>query len=144
MALSATIWGPHYWFVFFTIALNYPLNPNKVTKKKYYDFIQNIPLFIPDEKMGNQFSNLLDKYPVSSYLDSRESFVKWIHFIHNRVNEELNKQEVDYYKSIDDYYEHYKKVDLSPLEQFKERKIINTLVVFSIIVFLIWYLYTKL
>ena len=106
--------------------------------------IQNIPLFIPDEKMGNQFSNLLDKYPVSSYLDSRESFVKWIHFIHNRVNEELNKQEVDYYKSIDDYYEHYKKVDLSPLEQFKERKIINTLVVFSIIVFLICYLYTKL
>ena len=33
MALSASIWGPHYWFVLFTIALNYPLTPNKVTKK---------------------------------------------------------------------------------------------------------------
>ena len=144
MALSASIWGPHYWFVLFTIALNYPLTPNKVTKKKYYDFIQNVPLFIPDEKMGNQFSNLLDKYPVSSYLDSRETFVKWVHFIHNRVNEDLNKQEVDYYKSLDDYYEHYKKVDMSPLEQLKERRMINTLVVFSVIMILIWYLYTKL
>ena len=25
MALSATIWGPNYWFVLFTIALNYSL-----------------------------------------------------------------------------------------------------------------------
>ena len=38
MALSATIWGPHYWFVLFTIALNYPVTPTNVTKKKYYDF----------------------------------------------------------------------------------------------------------
>tara|TARA_B100001057_G_C22456098_1_gene796964 strand:- start:207 stop:641 length:435 start_codon:yes stop_codon:yes gene_type:complete len=144
MALSATIWGPHYWFVLFTIALNYPLNPNKVSKKKYYDFVQNIPMFIPDEKIANDFSLLLDKFPVSSYLDSRESFVKWMHFIHNRVNENLNKPDQDYYKCIDDYYAHYKKVDLSPLEQLKERRIINTLVVFSIIAILIWYLYTKL
>ena len=90
------------------------------------------------------FHYLLDQYPVSSYLDTREAFVKWMHFIHNRVNEDLNKAEVDYFKSIDDYYEHYKKVDLSPLQQLKERKMINTLVVFSIIIIFIWYLYTKL
>ena len=60
------------------------------------------------------------------------------------VNENLNKPDQDYYKCIDDYYAHYKKVDLSPLEQLKERRTINTLVVFSIIAILIWYLYTKL
>ena len=27
------IWGPYYWFVFHTITLNYPLNPNIVCKK---------------------------------------------------------------------------------------------------------------
>ena len=144
MALSATIWGPHYWFVLFTIALNYPVTPTNVTKKKYYDFIHNIPLFIPDEKIGNKFSNLLDKFPVSSYLDSRDSFVKWMHFIHNQVNLALDKPEQDYFKSIDDYYEHYKKVDLTPLEQLKERKMINTLVMYGVIGLCIWYLYTKL
>ena len=28
------IWGPHYWFVLYTIALSYPLNVNESTKKK--------------------------------------------------------------------------------------------------------------
>ena len=42
-----TIWGPHYWFFLHTISHTYPLYPNEVTKKKYYDLIQNMPLFIP-------------------------------------------------------------------------------------------------
>ena len=46
MALDPDVWGPHYWFVLMTIALCYPLNPNDVTKKKYYDLIHNIPLLL--------------------------------------------------------------------------------------------------
>ena len=49
MILDPKIWGPHYWFVLHTIALQYPLHPTKIIKKKYYDFIQNLPLFIPIE-----------------------------------------------------------------------------------------------
>ena len=48
MTLDSKVWGPHYWFVLQSMGLTYPLNPNAVTKKKYYDFIQNIPLFLPD------------------------------------------------------------------------------------------------
>ena len=48
MVLNPEIWGPHYWFFIYTLALSYPLNPNDTTKKKYYDFIQNLPIFIPD------------------------------------------------------------------------------------------------
>ena len=91
MALDPDVWGPYYWFVLMTIALCYPLNPNDVTKKKYYDFIHNIPLLIPVEKLGNNFSNLIDQYPVTPYLDSRDSFIKWTHFIHNKVNQSLDK-----------------------------------------------------
>ena len=64
--LNPEIWGPHYWFVLYTIALSYPLNINDTTKKKYYDFIQNLPLFLPISNIGNTFSVFLDKYPVSS------------------------------------------------------------------------------
>ena len=67
------IWSTHYWFVLHTIGLNYPLNPNNVCKKKYYNFIQTIPLLIPNENISNIFTNLLDKFPVTPYLDSRES-----------------------------------------------------------------------
>ena len=47
--LDPEIWGPHFWFFINTLALNYPNNPNDVTIKKYYEFIQNLPLFIPVE-----------------------------------------------------------------------------------------------
>lgn len=84
-------WGPKYWYVLHMMAFHYPLTPNKITKKKYYDTIMNLPLFLPHSEMGNKFSRLLDKYPVTPYLDSRDSFIKWTHFIHNRVNEALEK-----------------------------------------------------
>ena len=65
--LNAKVWGPHYWFVLMTIAVSYPVKPNEITKK-YYEFIQNLLLFIPSEKIGSKFAKLLDKYPVTPYL----------------------------------------------------------------------------
>ena len=86
MEFDPTVWGPHYWFFMHTIAHSYPTHPNEVTKRKYYDTIQNMPLFIPVADVGDRFSQLLDKYPVSPYLGSRESFVRWVHFIHNKLS----------------------------------------------------------
>lgn len=45
MILNPEVWGPQYWFVLYSIAVSYPMNVNTVTKRKYYDFIQNLPLF---------------------------------------------------------------------------------------------------
>jgi hypothetical protein len=49
---------------------------------------------MPDSRIGNKFSELLDKYPITPYLDSRDSFIKWVHFIHNRVNKMTVKAEI--------------------------------------------------
>jgi hypothetical protein len=122
MELDPNVWGPHYWFVLHTIALCYPLYPNDVTKKKYYEFIQNFPLMIPVEKIGNNFSILLDKFPVTPYLDSRESFQKWIHFIHNKVNEQLGLPELSFSESIDKYYHNYKPKDLLQREKLRRKE----------------------
>ena len=108
MTLNPKIWGPKYWFFLYTTALTYPNNPNEITKKKYYDFIQNFPLFIPVSNIGNEFSIFLDKYPVTPYLDSRESFIKWIHFIHNRINVILNKPEITLKEAYQAYHDNYK------------------------------------
>ena len=51
--LDPKIWGPHYWFFLHTIAVTYPHNPNSVTKKKYYDLIQNLHIFLPIAMMVN-------------------------------------------------------------------------------------------
>ena len=102
------IWSSHYWFVLHTIALNYPVNPNNVCKKKYYNFIQTVPLLIPNENFSNLFTNLLDKFPVTPYLDSRESFIKWTHFIHNHINLLMDKNEITYEDFINKYKNYYK------------------------------------
>ena len=57
--LDPTVWGPHFWFFLHTLAISYPHHPNSVTKKKYYELIQNLPLFIPEPEMGNKFSEFL-------------------------------------------------------------------------------------
>lgn len=106
--LNAKVWGPHYWFVLMTIAVSYPIKPNEITKKKYYEFIVNLPLFIPNEKIGNKFAKLLDKYPVTPYLDSREMFTRWIHFIHNRINIILGKKNVSLGDAMKEYHDQYK------------------------------------
>jgi hypothetical protein len=119
---SSDVWGPHYWFFLHTIAHAYPETPNNVTKRKYYDFIQNLPIFIPVSEMGDKFSQLLDKYPISPYLDNRDSFIRWVHFIHNKYNVMLGKEEITLYEGIDRYYAQYKPKFVQIHEQIHGRK----------------------
>ena len=69
MLLDPTVWGPHYWFFLHTITLTYPLNPNTITKKKYYELIHNFHMLIPIENIASYFSKLIVEYPVTPYLD---------------------------------------------------------------------------
>lgn len=107
MIFRPEVWGPHYWFFLHTVAESYPTYPTSATKRKYYDLIQNMPLFIPIEEMGNKFSDLLDKYPVTPYLDKKESFVRWVHFVHNKFNHYLGKEELSLEMALEQYREQY-------------------------------------
>ena len=137
------VWGPHYWFFLMTIAISYPLKANEITRKKYYDLISNIPLFIPHPPIGNKFSNLLDKYPVSPYLEGKDAFLKWVNFIHNKINVELGKDEKTLTESLNSYYELYKPKKIILREQIKYKK--KLVITGSIIVLVLggYYLYKK-
>ena len=133
---NPSIWGPHYWFVLYTIALSYPLHINDCTKKKYYDFITNLPLLLPDSDIGGVFSKFLDAYPVTPYLDSRESFSKWVHFIHNKINVYLGKPELTYYEALNNYYENYKlkEVKKNDERKNKEKYVFGALIIVIILI----------
>lgn len=141
--LDPKIWGPHYWFFLHTIAMSYPIHPNAVTKKKYYDFVQNIPLFIPIESMAGEFSKLLDQYPVQPYLDNKESFIRWMWFIHNKINIKLEKPQISLNDFYVKYYEEYKPINEKMSEYYKIRgKLIYSSIIISIFGG-IYYLYDK-
>tara|TARA_B000000557_G_C20649087_1_gene389766 strand:- start:222 stop:653 length:432 start_codon:yes stop_codon:yes gene_type:complete len=143
MKLNENIWLPHLKFILKTIALRYPSNPNEICKKKYYEFMHNLPVFININPMGKTFSKLLDKYPISPYLSSRESYLKWLHFIFNKINIKLGLP-VDTYKNfMDNYYDEYKPIELKNKETYEIRKKYMKYTLIITFMFLIYYLYHK-
>ena len=143
MTLDPKIWGPHYWFVLHTIALSYPIKPNETIRKKFYDFYQNLPLFLPIQEIGNNFSKFLDKYPVTPYLESRQSLVRWTHFIHNKINRALNIPTLTMEQAMSSYYESYKPKEVKDLEQRRRREKYVFAGFFVLIIAATVYLYRK-
>lgn len=141
MNFEPEVWGPHYWFFLHTVAESYPLRPTSVTKKKYYDLLINFPLFIPNQDIGNKFSQLLDKYPMSPYLDSRESFVRWVHFIHNKLNIQLGKEELSMPVALENYRNIYKPKKILLRETILTRKHIIHFIFIVLLLFIIYLLY---
>jgi hypothetical protein len=143
MHLNPIIWGPHFWFVLHTIAISYPTHPNSIIKKKYYEFIQNLPLFLPNNNISINFSKLLDKYPIKPYLDSRDDFIKWTYFIHNKINELLEKPLLTFEEFYVNYYEQYKLINTSNKEyNYIIKKIIYVSLLVITISFIV-YLHNK-
>jgi hypothetical protein len=141
--LDPKIWGPHCWFFLHTLAMTYPHHPNTVTKKKYYEFVQNLPLFLPVEQISKEFEQLIDKYPVTPYLDNRDSFVRWMHFIHNKINEKIEKPQITLNEFFVKYYNEYKSQNEKLAEFYKLReKFIYGGILISILGG-IYYLYDK-
>jgi hypothetical protein len=123
--------------------MTYPHHPNTVTKKKFYEFIQNIPLFLPVEEISGEFSKLIEKYPVTPYLDNRDSFVRWMHFIHNKINEKLEKPQISLNDFFVKYYDEYKSSDEKTSEYYKIRQKVIYLAIILGISGAIYYLYDK-
>ena len=67
------------------------------------------------------------------------SFMKWIHFIFNKINEQLEKPVEDFYDSLEKYYDEYKPKEIRNREIIKTRKryiqFASALVLISIIAY---------
>jgi hypothetical protein len=69
--------------------------------------------------------------------------LKWVHFIHNKINLSTNKDEKTLTEALDEYYELYKPKEIRLREQIKYRK---KLIFIVIIIGLLgggYYLYKK-
>jgi len=143
MGLDPKVWLPHFLFVMQTIAISYPAYPNDTSKKKYYDLIQNMALFLPDYPLGNEFLKLLDQFPLTPYLSSRLSFMKWTHFVRNKLNQLIKAPQVDFYDNLENYYDAYKPKEFVDRDTQKKRKKYIQFTVLLAFVIAIVYIYKK-
>ena len=141
--MNPEVWGPPFWFTLHTMSMTYPVHPNTVTKKKYYEFITNLPIFIPNADIGNHFAKLLDEYPVEPYLSSRMSFIKWIHFIHNKINVSLGKPDIPFYKFLEWYHKQYIPKDITDKEKTQWNKRYIEISIIVILILLVCYCWKK-
>ena len=77
-------------------------------RKKFFEFYNNIPLFIPNDKFFKFFTTMIDKHPVAPYLDSQLTLLKWTHKITNEINSILLENEIDFDAFMDSYYLNFK------------------------------------
>ncbi|ANS04341.1 hypothetical protein [uncultured Mediterranean phage] len=122
MALDPRVWLPKFIFTIQTIAVHYPPQPNDVAKKKYYELVQNIPFFLPDSPLGATFTNLLDSYPVTPYLDSRSSFLVWVHLIKSHLQQTVDLPTEDFETDLHNYYDEYRPKEIIDRERNEVRK----------------------
>jgi hypothetical protein len=102
-----------------------------------------LPLFLPVEQISGEFSKLIDKYPITPYLDNRDSFVRWMHFIHNKINEKLEKPQISLNEFFIKYYDEYKTQDEKLGQYYKVREKLIYLGIIVGISGAIYYLYDK-
>ena len=94
---------------------------------------------IDDQKIY-LFAEILDKYPVTPYLDSRDSFVRWTHFIHNKINSMLGKAEIPLIDLYKNHYKEYEPRNIAQVIQQKNReKIIFGAIIFISISGVVYY-----
>ena len=93
--------------------------------------------------MSGEFSKLLDKYPVTPYLDNRESLIRWTHFIHNKINQKLEKPQISLNEFYVKYYEEYKSQNVKMDEYYKLREKAIYCGIITTIAGGIYYLYDK-
>jgi hypothetical protein len=89
--LSYLDWRDTLWQYLMTVVSSYPDAPSQILKKKMYIFISDLPSMVPDPEFRRRYTTKLGDFPVSPYLDSRESLSRWLNFFRKRIAESYNE-----------------------------------------------------
>lgn len=139
MKLLYKIWSPHLWFTLTSLSFSYPKNPSDSFKKKYYSLFHNLPFFYPYDKFDKHFSKILKTYPISPYLDSKQSLIKWINFVRNKTNAIYELPIMTESEYLKEYYDNY----ADKREYKKQIKLKKYFTITAIMIVLIIYLKSK-
>jgi hypothetical protein len=95
--VNPKIWGKPGWVFLTCIVVEYPDNPTKQIKKKYYSFFNNLQYILPCEFCRINLEEHYKKRPLTKKdLESREKLLKWFIDIQNMVDISTGKKAQSY------------------------------------------------
>lgn len=95
--MQPSLWGPHLWRAIHYIALGFPENPEPLVQTQYKDFYLNFWKFIPCLKCSLNYKRHLQEIAaIDDYLYSPRDLFMWTWMMHNIVNKELGKPEIEF------------------------------------------------
>lgn len=93
--------GRASWKYFHTLLARFPDEPTDEQREKLKQFIQLYAELYPCGECSHHFVKMLEKHPVQT--SSRTAASMWGCFVHNKVNEYLNKEQFDCATVLENY-----------------------------------------
>ena len=126
--MNPKFWGSHGWIFLHVVTMNYPKEPTNEDKSLYRNFFSSLMRVLPCEKCAHHYEQHIIDDPIEPALDSRDSLVRWLIKIHNKVNEDLGKPQYTYEQVIEEYK--YKLMNMDRDETLIYKVIIGALLLF--------------
>jgi len=126
--MNPKFWGPHGWIFLHSVTMNYPKEPTNEDKTLYRNFFSSLKRVLPCEKCAYHYKQHINDDPIEPALENRNTLVRWLIKIHNKVNEDLGKPQHTYEQVIEEYK--YKMMNMDRDETLIYKVIIGALLLF--------------
>jgi FAD-linked sulfhydryl oxidase len=126
--MNPKFWGPHGWIFLHSVTMNYPKEPTNEDKTLYRNFFSSLKRVLPCEKCAYHYKQHINDDPIEPALENRNTLVRWLIKIHNKVNEDLGKPQYTYEQVIEEYK--YKMMNMDRDETLIYKVIIGALLLF--------------
>ena len=103
--IKPSVWGPHGWKFMHFVSLGYPDDPSQEDKRLYKEFYESLQHILPCGACAQNYKLNLQEMPIDNALDSRDTLIKWVIDIHNKVNQETGKKTLDHEEALNLYPE---------------------------------------
>lgn len=106
--MDSRIWGPSFWMVLHTIAINYPESPPTEVRQQHAVFFRSLVHILPCNLCRVNYKNHLDQHGgLEKALESKTKLFSWLVAIHNDVNRGNGKKEFTDKNAVALYYRIY-------------------------------------
>ena len=107
--MLTSVWGPSMWHYLHTMSFNYPVHPTQDDKKHYRNFMKSLVNVLPCKYCRINLKTNYKNLPLRKCdMKNRESFSKYVYYLHELVNKMLKKKSGLSYCQVRDRYENFR------------------------------------